>query len=225
MEVLRLDSPDALAAAAAGFIARCAVQAISDRGRFVLALSGGSTPWKMLNRLAGLDLPWQQVHLAQVDERCAPRGDASRNLTHIEAQFAQRIAFPQQQLHAMPVNEPDLDQAVRDYATTLTGLAGHPPVLDLVHLGLGSDGHTASLLPGDALLEQDTQDVGMSGGYQGHARMSLTFPLINRSRNIMWLISGEEKRGMLERLLQADPGIPAGKVSQENTLVFTDIPD
>ena len=178
----------------------------------------------MLEELAGRDLPWDRVHVIQVDERQAPDGDPDRNLTHIQARFADRVGIGRNSLHAMPVNTLSPEAGARSYAEVLVGLAGDPPVLDLVHLGLGSDGHTASLLPGDLLLDEERHDVGWTPVYQGRPRMSLTLPVINRARNILWLILGEGKADMLNRLLEGDRGIPAGRVAREQATVFTDIP-
>lgn len=224
VDVQSLTSPVVVASAAAGHIASCAMQAIDERGRFTLALSGGSTPWLMLNRLARLDLPWDRFHIVQVDERIAPDDDAERNLTHIMAQFTSRVAIPPAQVYAMPVLEENLDAAALNYMHTLQGLAGTPAILDLVHLGLGGDGHTASLFPGNPVLDSLDRDVNIARVEQQRIRMTLTYPVINRARNILWLISGKDKAGMLQRLIAQDPSIPAGRVSQDQAAIFTDIP-
>ena len=215
--------PEQVAAAGARFIASLAREAIKSRGSFTLAVSGGSTPWGMLNSLAQESLPWQNVHIFQVDERVAPDADAARNLVQLQSQLINRIDIPKANVHAMPVTHKDLQTAVRDYVDELNQYAGTPPVLDLVHLGLGSDGHTASLVPGDGLLTCEDRDVAVSGMYQGHLRMTLTYPVINRARNILWLVMGADKKDMLAKLIQADPAIPAGRVSQEKAFIFTDI--
>ncbi len=224
MQLQELAAPADVAAAGADFVSACAREAIATRNSFTLALSGGSTPWRMLNALAEHDLPWERVHIAQVDERVAPDGDPDRNLTHIQEQFIDRIAIPPENVHAMPVNCANPDEGVNRYIDELSRLAGTPPVLDVVHLGLGSDGHTASLLPGDALLGTQGRDVGLTPSYQGWARMTLTYPIINRARNILWLITGVGKARMLDRLTRGDPGIPAGRVSARQATIITDIP-
>ena len=223
MEVLAAATPEDVSRQAAEFVATSARRAIDARGQFNMALSGGSTPWKMLNRLTNQDLPWQQVHIFQVDERVAPDGDAARNLTHIETQFLDRIDIPAGNVHAMPVSGENLHQGVQSYSSKLQSLAGDPPILDLVHLGMGSDGHTASLLPGDDALDIQDRDVAMTGTYQGHQRMTLTFPIINRARQILWLVMGEDKAAMVARMLRADPAIPAGRISQDQAVLMTDI--
>jgi 6-phosphogluconolactonase len=223
MNVEILADADAVAGAGAAFIAGEARAAVAARGRFTVAFSGGRTPWVMLRALAELaDMPWAGVHVAQVDERIAPAGDADRNLTHLAASLLERAPLAPERMHAMPVEFPDPAVAVARYATTLRDVAGAPPVLDLVHLGLGPDGHTASLVPGDPVLTVTDADVAVTGVYQGRRRMTLTYPAIDRARRILWLVTGAEKADMLARLRERDPGIPAGRVRQENALVLAD---
>ncbi len=216
--------PDAQAVAwrGAAFIAEQARAAVRARGQFTLAVSGGRTPWAMLRALAAEDLPWAQVQLFQVDERVAPAGDAARNLTSIQASLLDHAPLPAANVHAMPVAAADLPAATRDYAATLQRVCGMPPVLDLVHLGLGADGHTASLVPGDAVLQVRDADVALSAPYQGHRRMTLSYPMINRTRCVLWLATGAEKREMLARLLVADVSIPAGRVESARAVVLAD---
>lgn len=217
-----LPDADAVARRAAALIAADARAAVAARGRFVFAVSGGKTPWVMLRILAEEDVPWQNVQLVQVDERVAPAGLEDRNLTHMLQTLVAHAPLTPEQVHAMPVEENDLQQAAASYAQTLQRIAGAPPVLDLVHLGLGPDGHTASLVPGDPVLSVTDRDVAMTGSYQGRRRMTLTYPIINRSRRILWLANGPEKIGMLARLRAADPSIPAGRVRQDQALIITD---
>jgi 6-phosphogluconolactonase len=122
----------------------------------------------------------------------------------------------------MPVESPDLAAAATRYALTLRAIAGSPPVLDIVHLGLGPDGHTASLVPADPVLDVTDADVALTGVYQGRRRMTLTYPILNRSRRVMWLVSGSEKVGMLGRLRAGDESIPAGRVRRDRALVLAD---
>jgi 6-phosphogluconolactonase len=215
---------DAAAAAteAANVIAAEARAAVASRGRFVLAVSGGHTPWKMLRALADEDIPWADVHVVQVDERIAPAGDPDRNLSHLRESLLDHALVPPQQIHAMPVEESDSEAAASSYAHTLERIAGTPPVLDLVHLGLGPDGHTASLVPGDPVLDVVDRDVALTGVYMGRRRMSLTYPILNRARRVLWLVTGTDKVVMLRRLLAADDSIPAGRVHQESALVLAD---
>ena len=187
----------------------------------MLAVSGGKTPWQMLRALANENLPWPSVHIFQVDERIAPAGHADRNLTHLRESLA-HAPLRAEQIHAMPVEENDLEMAAANYARTLAQLAGAPPVLDLAHLGLGADGHTASLIPGDPVLAVADRDVALTGIYQGRRRMTLTYPLLNRARKILWVLTGAEKAAMLGRLRAGDVTIPAGKIVSPSALVLAD---
>lgn len=220
MQIETLADAAAVAQRGAECIAAEARAAIAARGRFVFAVSGGQTPWLMLRRLAAQELPWAAVHLFQIDERIAPAGSAERNLTHIGESLL--AAVPQVHMHAMPVEAADPAAAARAYEAALGVLAGDPPVLDLVHLGLGTDGHTASLVPGDAALAVTDAEVALTAPYNGRRRMTLTYPALNRARRLLWLVTGSEKREMLARLLAADTTIPAGRVAQEQALVLAD---
>jgi 6-phosphogluconolactonase len=160
--------------------------------------------------------------VAQVDERVAPAGHPDRNLTHLRESLLEHAPVRAEQVYAMPVEASDLKAAVSRYAQTLGGIAGSPPVLDLVHLGLGPDGHTASLVPGDPVLDVTDADVALTGVYQERRRMTLTYPMINRARRILWLITGNDKVGMLMRLPDGDRSIPAGRIGQDNASVIAD---
>jgi 6-phosphogluconolactonase len=216
--------PDALAAAraAAGRIAALAREAAAARGRFVVAVSGGRSPWQMLEALAAEEVPWAAMHLFQVDERVAPAGDPDRNATHIEASLLARAPLPREHVHLMAVEAPDLHEAAARYAATLLAVAGSPGIIDLVHLGLGPDGHTASLVPGDPVLDVADADVALTGPYQGHRRMTLTYPALNRARRILWLVTGGDKPWALARLQAGDRAIPGGRVRADTAEVFAD---
>jgi 6-phosphogluconolactonase len=222
MQIETLADAAAVAKRAAEFIAAEARAAVQARGRFAFAVSGGHTPWQMLRLLATEDVPWQSVHLFQVDERIAPAGDADRNLTHIHETLLASTPLPPANVHAMPVEASDLEAAAHQYAQALNGIAGTPAVLDLVHLGLGPDGHTASLVPGDVVLAVADADVGLTAEYMGRRRMTLTYPILNRARRVLWLATGTEKRPMLARLQAADRSIPAGRVNQQAALLLAD---
>lgn len=225
MQIETLPDADAVARRAAEFVAAEARVAVAARGRFVLAVSGGTTPWVMLRELAHQDVPWSGLVVVQVDERAAPEGHADRNLTHLTKSLLSHAPLKPEQILAMPVEEPDLDAAAKTYARTLETVAGTPPVIDLVHLGLGPDGHTASLVPGDPVLDVTDRDVATTDPvrlYQNRRRMTLTYPVINRARKILWLVTGANKAEMLRRMRDADPTIPGGRVRGENATVLAD---
>lgn len=212
----------AVAREAAKLIAQQAREAFAARGKFVMAVSGGKTPWVMLGDLAQENMPWNALHVVQVDERAAPDGDPDRNLTHLRESLLRHAPLRPGQIHEMPVDSGNFETASMGYTRTLEEIAGSPPVLDLVHLGLGPDGHTASLVPGDPVLEVRDADVAVTGIYQGRRRMTLTYPVINRSRFVLWLVTGNEKVAMLPRLLAGDISIPAGRVRSDHALVLAD---
>ena len=221
VEVLR--DAGAVARRAAAQIAAEARASVSARGRFGLAVSGGTTPWQALRELARQDVAWDRVHVFQVDERVAPAGDAERNLTHLRESLLNRAPLAEEQVHAMPVDDADLERAALRYAREIAEVAGSPPALDLVLLGLGADGHTASLVPGDPVLEVVDADVAVTARpYQGRRRMSVTYPLLERARNILWIVTGEAKREMLERLREGDASIPAGRVRRDRAALLAD---
>ena len=215
-------SAEDAAKAGADFIFARATEALELRDRFILALSGGSTPWQMLHKLAGYDLPWNKVHILQVDERAVPDDDPDRNLLHIRKVFAEPVSLPPDHLHAMPVVRADLNAGAQAYERELAALAGTPPIADVIQLGLGVDGHTASLVPDDPVLEICDRDVGVTGPYNGCPRMTLSYPFINRARHIMWLIVGAEKAVMVERLIRKDRTIPAGRISSQQATIIAD---
>lgn len=222
MEVEVFADDQSAARAAAKRIAAESIAAVAARGKFVMAVSGGHTPWIMLRMLAQEELPWEHLHVFQVDERIAPIGHADRNLTHLQESLLGKAPIRPEQIHAMAVEWPNLEAAAAQYASTLDEIAGSPPMLDLVHLGLGPDGHTASLVPEDPVLEVGDRDVALTGAYQGRRRMTLTYPIVNRARRILWLVTGSEKVGMLPRLREGDGSIPAGRVQQDQALLFAD---
>ena len=211
---------DDVAAAAAAHLAAQTRAAVSGHGVFCVALSGGRTPWRMLEHLIGLDLPWNGVHVFQVDEREAPDGHADRNATRLAAILG-RSGLPEANLHLMPVTDEDPGRAGDAYARTIAR-HGRDGRLDLVQLGLGEDGHTASLVPGDPALGVVDRDVTMAGPYRGRRRMTLTYPALHRAAERMWVVTGASKAAMLARLRAGDATIPAGRVSQRAAIVFAD---
>jgi 6-phosphogluconolactonase len=205
----------AAARRAAELIAEAGAAAAAARGSFGLAMSGGRSPWAMLAILGELEqMPWGETELFQVDERIAAPGSEDRNLTHMVLGLSMDH---QSALRPMPVTQRDLEAAARTYEAAL------PERLDLVHLGLGPDGHTASLVPADPVLAVSDRRVALTAGeYQGYRRMTLTYPAIDAARQILWLVTGAAKRDPLAKLLAADPSIPAGRVRNENMVVVAD---
>jgi len=208
--------PDATAVAQRGaaIVADRARAAVAERGRFAVALSGGRTPWAMVAALAGEDLPWEHVSVFQVDERVALDSGPDRNLTQLLAALPPAAAPAE--IAPMSVTG-DLDDAAKAYAALL------PRRLDLVHLGLGPDGHTASLVPGDPVLAVADRDVAPTGVYQDRRRLTLTYPALNRAREVLWLVTGEDKRGALRRLRDGDMAIPAGRVQTAVQVLVADV--
>lgn len=216
--------PDAAAVALRGAerIADAARAAIAERGLFTFAVSGGRTPWVMLADLAKLDLPWDRVHILQTDERFAPDGHPDRNFTHLKTSLLDQVPIPAANVHPMPTTGEVAESAATEYSATLAQLLGPDGAIDLCHLGLGDDGHTASLVPGDVSLSVFDRDVAITGLYQKRNRMTLTYPILNRARGLLWVVTGESKRDALAKLLAADPSIPAGRVEQTNAIVLAD---
>ncbi|MGN6202610.1 MAG: 6-phosphogluconolactonase [Solirubrobacterales bacterium] len=200
---------------AAELIATAGAEAAAERGRFAFAMSGGRSPWAMLAILGeSEEMPWEKTELFQVDERVAAPGDEARNLTHMVLGLSMDH---QSTLRPMPVTQRDLEAAARDYEAQL------PDRFDLVHLGLGPDGHTASLVPNDPVLEVTDRRVAMTEtAYQDHRRMTLTYPALNEARRIVWLVTGPDKPEALQKLLAGDDSIPAGRVRNDNMIVIAD---
>jgi 6-phosphogluconolactonase len=222
MKIQVLPDEQAVAKAGAATIAEAARSAVATRGRCTLALSGGRTPWVMLRALQEEDMPWQQISILQVDERVAPADSPDRNLRHLRESLLASAPLAADDIHPMPVEESDLAAAAAAYARTLEALAGTPPTLDLVHLGLGPDGHTASLVPEDLVLDVTDAWVGITGPYQQHRRMTLTYPVLNRARAILFIVTGAEKADALLRLSRHDATIPAGRIENPNVVVIAD---
>lgn len=187
--------------------------AVTGRGRAAIGLSGGSAPVEMLPGLDD-DLPWHVVDIVQVDERVAPDGDPDRNLgpivDHLPPAAGSRV-------RPMPVTADDLDAAADAYAASL------PERFDVLHLGIGADGHTASLVPGDPVLDVTDRDVALTAEpYEGRRRMTLTFPALARAGLVLWLVTGETKAGALRKLLADDQRIPASRVAAPRQVVVAD---
>lgn len=211
--------PDAFAMTSATWLASTIADVVHQRGVCHLAVSGGSTPLPTFALLATMDVTWSQVHIWQVDERVAPDGDAARNATGLDATLLERIDLPPSNLHLMDVTRADLEIAAVDYSLSLSDACGG--VLDIVHLGIGADGHTASWPPGDPVIDVTDRDVAISQPYQGHVRMTLTVPCVNRARRRLFLVSGQDKADALAALLENRGTIPANRVTLDETTVLS----
>jgi 6-phosphogluconolactonase len=209
-----LPDSDAASRRAAEFIAGRLRGAVAAKGRFCIAVSGGLTPIPMFEALAATPLPWSKVEIYQVDERIAPGGSPERNLTSLRATFGTTGA----RIVPMPVELDDLARAAANYSETL------PDVLDLVHLGLGLDGHTASLFPADPVLDIVDRDVALCGPHQGLSRMTLTYRGLSKAAEIVWLVTGAPKAAPLARLCAGDPGVPAVRIACEHSRIVADDP-
>lgn len=211
-ELRVFDDVGALARASAEYAAERARRVRTRRTPFTFAVSGGKSPWLMLRDLALEDVRWDHTVVYQVDERVVPADSDLRNLKHLHECLAATSA----PVEPMDVDAADLEDACRRYADTL------PHHFDLVHLGLGPDGHCASLVPNDPVLQVTDRLVALSGPYQDSRRMTLTYPALARADHLLWLVSGEDKRDALAKLLENDTSIPAGRVTAGSSLVLAD---
>lgn len=211
-----VEPTDSLPVAAAAHLAASIRAAVAARGRATLAVSGGSTPARMFEALADEDVPWDGLHLYQVDERVAPFGHADRNLTALVARLLARRRLPAGNVHVMGVGVDDVAAAADRYAARL------PDAFDVIHLGLGDDGHTASLVPGDRVLGVTDRLVALSSVYQGRVRMTVTYPVLDAAREVVWLVAGASKRAALAGMLRGDPALPASHVRRDGAVLFAD---
>lgn len=211
-EIRQFPDEIALAKAAADYVAECSRHAVSVKGVFTFAVSGGRTPWALFSELTSRDVPWERVVIYQVDDRIAPLGSPERNLTNLTVSLGAVHA----RIEPLPVNDDDLGAAANRYAATL------PQRLDLIHLGLGPDGHTASLVPSDPVLDVTDRLVAITESYQGLQRMTMTYPALARADQLLWLVAGLDKRTALRKLLHGDTSIPAGRVQASHSLVMAD---
>ena len=213
--------PAAVAGRAAEVIIDAASAAVRTRGRFRIALAGGGTPGLLYRLLASPQyverLPWQQTEVTWGDERHLPAGDPGRNDTDVLPLLAE-LGIPASQIHSVPFVAGNVDEAAAQYEQTLRSLAGAgEPLLDLALLGLGTDGHTASLFPGTAALD-DTERLVVPNyaAYQDRfpERVTLTFPAINACETVLFLVTGASKQAILHRVLDKpeSPPLPAQRV-------------
>ncbi len=203
------------AQSAARVLAEHIMMAIASRGHACIAVSGGHTPWAMFENLSDRDLPWPKLHVFQVDERECTMQSKDRNFKKIK-----EILPKECHLYPMPVEHSD--EGANLYSRDLVHVLGKDRRLDVVHLGLGADGHTASLVPSDPVLGITDRDVAWTKPYQGHRRMTLTYPILNRARFVFWLVTGGEKREAVARLIAGDPDIPATGITAKSREVIMD---
>ncbi len=222
MDLIQVESAAEAAAQTAALFEQRLHETLSNREYFVAAVSGGRTPAMMFDELATRDLPWQQIRLTQVDERVAPAGDSARNLTQLKEHLLDKIVIPDENVLPLPVEASDLTEACVDHARALEVLAGDGLRFDFIHLGLGADGHTASLVPNDPVLNVSDAAVALTGEYQGRRRLTLTFPVLDQAGMVVWLVTGEDKVEALERMLARDAAIPAGRVQAKKQIVVAD---
>ncbi|HEX5650359.1 MAG TPA: 6-phosphogluconolactonase [Steroidobacteraceae bacterium] len=223
MRVIVAPDEEGAASSAAGELARACAAAIAERGQACIALSGGRSPLRAFEMFARAPLPWASILVAQVDERCVPAHDARRNLAPLQRLLVEQGELPRANLLAMPVEREDLERAADDYAAQLRERLGHEGEFDVVQLGLGDDGHTASLVPGDPVLDVEDRDVAVTAHpYQGTRRMTLTYRRLQGARERLWFVTGAEKAGPLSELLEGRGASPAVRVRREASVVVTD---
>jgi 6-phosphogluconolactonase len=223
MRVIVAHDAEAAAHDAAGELARACAAAVADRGRAVIALSGGRSPLRAFELFARAPLPWASIVVAQVDERCVPAQDARRNLAPLQRLLVEQGELPHANLLGMPVERSDLARAADDYAAQLRERLGPDGEFDIVQLGLGDDGHTASLVPGDPVLEVDDRDVAVTARpYQGTRRMTLTYRRLQSARERLWFVAGAGKAATLAELIEGVGSSPAVRVRREDSVLVTD---
>ncbi|MBT4890162.1 MAG: 6-phosphogluconolactonase [Rhodospirillales bacterium] len=206
----------------ANIIADHMMQAINQHAKFTIAFSGGSTPIPLFQRLSTLTLPWDKVHIFQVDERVAPDGDENRNYNNLKTHLLDHISIPPAQVYAMQVATLSSWKAAETYETLVRKHTGTPPCFDLIHLGLGEDGHTASLIPKDPVLKNSDSYVATSQVYNRYERLTFTYDTINATKCILWQVTGKKKAKMLKRLISGDTKIPAGRIVRDQAIIVTD---
>jgi 6-phosphogluconolactonase len=222
MRIHVFPTPEVTAERAAEWLRIEIGRACTQRGRCLVGLSGGRTLWRMLRHLRRLHVHWHDLQVFQVDERVVAENDERRYARQIADLLLAPAMLNARQFHAMPVERGNLEAGAEEYARLLSEHGGTPPVLDVVQLGIGADGHTASLLPGDRLLEAHDRDVAISVAYQGVVRMTLTLRVLDAARHRLWLITGADKAAALRKLWVGDASVPAGRVARESAFVFTD---
>ena len=216
-------TPAEVAAHGAMLLATWLRESVERHGDAMLAVSGGRSPWAMFELLVGdTTVPWSHVHLLQVDERVVPDGYPDRNWTHIAERFVDSGVIAADHAHPMPVTADDLHAAAAEYSALISALCPEGAI-DALHLGLGDDGHTASLAPGDGVCDVLDRDVALTcEPYNGTMRMTLTRPCLDRAVHGFFQVCGEGKRAAVEQLLAGDTSIPASLLAGDRLLVLAD---
>jgi len=212
------ENREAISEGGARLFEQKAIESVERKGRFLVALSGGSTPREMHKRLAfRASILWDEVHVFWGDERCVPVDSPWSNYGAAWDDFLGKVPLPAEHIHPMPVHMTP-DEGALSYERELKHLfgltAGGLPLLDLVFLGMGKDGHTASLFPGaKSLEEREKLVVAVKGGDPDVYRLTLTFPVINRAREVIFMVSGREKAEVVKAVIEAEEGrFPASRV-------------
>ena len=232
-QIIIKDTLGHVAVAAAQLFATAANCCVTERGCFTAVISGGSTPrpahrWLAKEPYRSI-IPWDKTHIFWVDERCVPKDNPVSNFGMAKSDLLDRIPIPEAQIHPMPGEVTPEDGAVK-YDTEIKAffqlLEGQFPIFDLVFLGLGADGHTASLFSGQrALEEREKLVVAVKGGNPHVDRLTLTFPVLNRARQIVILVSGKEKAAVLKALVEnGQSGLPVQNIKpvNENVTLLVD---
>lgn len=222
-----LSNASELARAASWYVQERVLQAERERGKVLLVLSGGSTPLPVYERLAKLALPWARMHLFWGDERCAPLEDSFSNYGNAQRTLISKVPIPESNVHRIKV-ELDPSEAAQTYEDELRRFFGSdPPIMDLILLGVGPDGHTASLFPGGPELAEDQRWVVSSeppaGTEPALPRITLTLPIINQARAVLFLAAGKNKRQVTSSILRvsgAGKELPAGLVRPKGELAW-----
>lgn len=222
MRIHVLPTPETAAECAAEWLRIEIGRASAQRRRCLIAMSGGRTLWRVLRDLRRLHVHWHDLHIFQVDERVVPESDERRNARHISELLVAHAALHGAQFHAMPVERSDLGEAAEEYARLLAALGGTPPVLDVVQLALGADGHATSLWSDDQLVDVRDRDVAVSIVDRGVSRMTLTSRVLDAARHRLWLVTGAEEAAALHQLWTGDTSLPAARVTRESAFVFAD---
>ena len=217
-KIIVTDNPSSLARTGADILTSDAIKAVANRGRFTIAISGGAGP-RPMHRLLAMDpylsqIPWANMHIFWVDDRCVPPGDPESNYGRALEDFLGTVPIPSGYIHSMPSEESPEKEALRYQRELIRYFRlsrGEFPVFDLIFMGIGPDGHTASLFPKYSALKEDKRLIlAVKGGIPMAHRHTMTLPVLNNARKVVFLVSGKEKSAILRDILtQRQKGLPA----------------